>query len=178
MAVAHRVQQGLRALFAFAREVDEGLAARYLTSAQFALFRQMARSEQLHSLQVLRDVLAQSARSGEGVPDDLAGAALLHDVGKSRYRMAIWQKTIPVLLYTVSPALCRRFAASDERNWFTRPFVVNGRHPIWSEQLVAAAGGSERLLWLVRHHADKPEMWQGHPHLPLLVRLQQADNAN
>jgi hypothetical protein len=174
MAAAHRVHQGLRALFAFAREVDYELAARYLSPAQFALFRQMSRGEQLHSLQVLRDVLAQ----GEPVPDDLAVAALLHDAGKSRYRMAVWQKTIPVLVHAVSPALCRRLASSDEKRWLTRPFVVNGQHPIWSAELLAKTGASERLIWLVRHHADKLELWEGHPYQPLLARLHRADNAN
>src|SRR5215213_6736056 len=93
-----RLRQGIRALFAFTQPVDFDLAASYLTPAEMALFRQMRRSEQLHSLNVLRTVLAESAAAQQFVPPELAVAALLHDVGKSRYPLAVWQKTIAVLV--------------------------------------------------------------------------------
>jgi hypothetical protein len=169
--VAHRLQQGLRALLAFAWDVDEALAAQYLNPAQMTLFQQMTRGEQLHSLQVLRLVLAQGA-----APDDLAAAALLHDVGKIRYPMNVFQKTLPVLVRLVSVKLARRIAHLGEENRLARPFVVFNRHPVWSGEFVSQTGASDRLIWLVRHHADEPEVWQDHPHLELLKRLQQADN--
>jgi hypothetical protein len=43
---------------------------------------------------------------------------------------------------------------------------------------VSQTGASERLIWLVTHHADQPEQWADHPYLELLLRLQQADNAS
>lgn len=178
MAVTHRVKQGLRGLFAFTREVDYDLVGQYLPPVQLGLFRRMSRGEQLHSIQVLRDVMAQGDTQGVALSDDLAQAALLHDAGKSRYPMAVWQKTLPVLVSIVAPNLSRRLAKSDERNGFVRPFVVHGRHPRWGAELLEAIGASERLIWLVAHHADKPEVWASHPYYELLIRLQRADNAN
>jgi hypothetical protein len=174
MAATHRLNQGLRALFAFTRQVDDDFVAQYLTSAQFSLFKQMSRSEQLHSIQVLRDVLSRS----EAVPDDLAKAALLHDVGKSRYAMSVLQKTIPVLVYVISPALWLKLGRGNEHNWFLRPFVVNLKHPKWGAELLVKIGASPQLLWLVEHHGDRPDQWQTHPYYPLLKQLQAADNAN
>jgi hypothetical protein len=173
--MTHRLQQGFRALFAFTREVDYDFAARYLTPSQLALFKGMTQSEQLHSLQVLRDILAES---DVGVPDDLLKAALLHDVGKSRYHMDVFRKTIPVLVHLISPKLWVRLGRGNERNPFLRPFVVGLKHAKWGAELLAETGASERLLWLVRHHGDEPTQWREHPYYDLLYQLQKADNAN
>src|SRR5688572_9042909 len=143
MAAVQRIQQGLRALFAFSRPVDDGFAEAYLTPPLMALFLKMRRSERFHSLRVLRSLLAQG-----DVPPELAIAALLHDVGKTRYPLMIWQKTLPVLVKLVSPALVERWSSGDGKNLLLRPFVVYVQHPAWSAELLAAAGAPERAVWL------------------------------
>ncbi len=173
MAAARRLRQGVRALLAFTRPVDYGLAARHLSPPLLACFRQMRRSEQLHSLNVLRAVLAQGS-----TPDDLAVAALLHDVGKARYAFPVWQKTLVVLVCAAFPALFQRLATGSAGNFWQRPFVVSQQHPAWSAEIAAAAGASEGALWLIAHHADPLPQWADHPHVYLLKRLQQADDAN
>ncbi len=173
MTASYRIRQGLRALFAFSQPVDYDLAAQYLTPALFNCFRAMRRSEQLHSLQVLRTVLAQGS-----TPHDLAVAALLHDAGKSRYAFPIWQKTLVVLVEAFAPALFQRLSQGQEHNRLHRPFVLSAQHPAWSAEQVAAAGGSATAVWLVRHHAGSSARWAGHPDVHLLQRLQAADDAN
>ncbi len=167
----YRIRQGLSALFAFAQPVDIALAASVLSPALLACFQQMRRSEQLHSLKVLRTIQAQGS-----TPDDLAVAALLHDAGKSRYAFPTWQKTLVVLVRAFTPGLFARLSAGDEANLLHRPFVLSVRHPAWSADLVAAAGGSPRAVWLIAHHADPPDQWAEHPDLHLLKRLQAADD--
>ncbi|MCB9449849.1 MAG: HD domain-containing protein [Anaerolineaceae bacterium] len=137
------------------------------------LFLEMLHSEQLHSLSVLRDVLVQG-----DTPDDLAVAALLHDVGKSRYPLRVWQKTFTVLVRAFAFPVYERWKYGDPANLIQRPFVVAVQHPNWSAELVAAAGASEQAIWLIAQHQSDPADWPGHPYLPLLLRLQAADNAN
>ncbi len=173
MAAANRLRQGVRALIAFTHEVDYALAGAYLNPAQLALFKQMKRSEQLHSLNVLRGVMAQG-----DVPHDLALAALLHDVGKTRYPLAVWQKTVAVIFRRLSPARFVAWSACDPRHLWYRPFVVSESHPRWGAELVAATGASERALWLIAHHADPLRERTAHPHAPLLARLKRADDVN
>lgn len=168
MTAVYRIQQGLRALLSFSQAVDYELAGRYLNDRQMALFRQMKRSEQLHSLNVLRDVQAQESAT----PHDLAVAALLHDVGKIRYPLAIWQKTISVLVRRFAPRLYLRLSDGDPAHALNRPFAVNRHHPAWGAELLAQAETSERARWLVAHHADRD------PTDPLLRRLQRADDRN
>jgi hypothetical protein len=173
MTAAYRIRQGIRAVFAFSQPVELPLAAQYLTPELLVLFQQMRRSEQLHSLNVLRDVLAQGA-----TPRDLAVAALLHDVGKSRYPLRTWQKTIAVLTRTFAPQLFERWSKGSPADRWLRPYVVYVEHPVWGAELIRAAGASEAAIWLVAHHQDSAALWEQHPLAPLLRRLQSADDSN
>lgn len=167
----YRLRQGLSALFAFASPVDADLASEYLSPDLLKLFQRLKRGEQLHSLRVLRTV------SQNGAPDrDLMVAALLHDVGKTRYPLAIWQKTLAVLVRAFFPALYAWFSAGDPRNLLLRPFVVSIQHPIWSADMLRAASAGESAVWLAEHHQDDAASWVDHPLYPLLIRLQVADN--
>jgi hypothetical protein len=174
MAVGIRLKQGIRALFAFSVPVDEALAEAYLPPAQMALFRKLRKAEQLHSLNVLRTVLQQEATT----PQDLAVAALLHDVGKIRYPMAIWQKSCVVIVRHFLPSFHARWSADEHCTDWRRMFVVGVHHPKWSAELVAQVGGTPRALWLIRHHADEVSAHTHHPDVTLLKRLKSADDAN
>ena len=167
------MRQGTRALLAFTRPVDLQLAATYLNPEQMTLFKRLNRGEQLHSLNVLRDVLDQ----GE-TPHSLAVAALLHDVGKTRYPIAIWQKTLIVLIRAFVPQLFDNWSAGSPENYWQRAFVVSVQHPAWSAELVEPTGTEETAVWLIRHHADSLANWQNHPYYALLCRLRAADDKN
>lgn len=167
----YRLRQGLSALFAFASPVDTALAADYLSPDLMKLFQRLKRGEQLHSLNVLRTVLQNGAHDR-----DLAVAALLHDVGKTRYPLAIWQKTLAVLVRAVSASLFARFSSGDPNHLLYRPFVVSIQHPTWSADMLRAASAGESAVWLAEHHQDDPAQWVSHPLHPLLLRLQLADN--
>jgi hypothetical protein len=170
----YRLRQGGRALLAFAQPVDRGLVQQTLSPTHQTLFFALARAEQLHSLNVLRDVLAQEPHT----PHDLAAAALLHDCGKSRCALATWQKTLAVLVRAFLPTLARRLSQEDRLTFWRAPFVVRKYHPKWGAQLLEGTGASPRLIWLVEHHADSADQWAAHPDINLLKRLQKADDAN
>lgn len=173
---SQRMRQGMAALTAFARPLDLDLAQRTLSPAQMALFRAMQRSEQLHSLRVLHDLLHDGAAS---TPDDLAVAALLHDAGKARCSLSVAEKTAAVLIRAGAPKRAAHYGTLPlESAGWRRAFVVSAQHPAWGAQLLAAAGGTERAVWLVAHHADPLHHWADHPHAALLARLQAADDSN
>lgn len=173
MSAVYRIGQGIKALFAFSQPVDVELAARYLSPPLMALFNELNRGEQLHSLAVLRDVLV-----GGETPADLAVAALLHDVGKTRCPINVAQKSLVVIVKALMPAAYQRWGQGSPLNLWQRPFVVYEQHPAWSADMLAQAGAGEGALWLVAHHADPLDQWRGHEHVDLLRRLQQADNQN
>lgn len=172
VSATYRLRQGLRALGAWFRPVDDTLAREHLTPALYALYRRMRRSERQHSLRVLSDLLDQ----GHTDPDLLA-AALLHDVGKTRAPFSIPEKVIVVLVKAFASRLYRRWSSGPSRGW-RRPFVVSAQHPTWSARMVAEAGGSPRIVELIRRHADPPPTPPASEIERLLVALQHADDRN
>jgi len=82
----------------------------------------MRRSEQQHSLNVLRTL------RGWGYDDpSLMTAALLHDVGKSRYPFYLWDRTIVVLVKAAAPSLAKRWGSGSPTG-LRRPFAVSFQH--------------------------------------------------
>ena len=172
MSAAYRLQQGLHALGAWLRPVDDDLAAQYLSPPLFALYRRMRRSERLHSLRVLRDLLA----AGHTQPDLLA-AALLHDVGKTRYPFSLPEKVGVVLVKAIAPRLYRRWGSSVPEGW-RRPFAVSVQHPVWGADMAFHAGASPLTATLIRCHAEPPPDGLPEETARLLAFLQAADNRN
>ena len=88
---------------------DRDLVQALLTPGQFALFEGMQESEQAHALRVLHALLEQ----GEEHPD-LSVAALLHDVGKSRFPLKLWERILIVLGQAFFPERAARWGAAAE----------------------------------------------------------------
>jgi hypothetical protein len=180
MTAVYRLRQGLKALLAFRETPDLGLAARYLSLPQLALFRRMPHLEQIHALDVLRRILAAPLPPDADARalDDLAAAALLHDCGKSLHRVRVWQKTLPVLVKAASPDLFETLSGRDPNHHLWRAFAVKAHHPEWGAQMAAHAGTSPRALWLISHHQDDPAQHTDHADHALLLALQAADDAS
>lgn len=173
-AAAKRLRQGLRALLARVTPLDVHLAQQHLSAKELEAFQQMSRAEQLHSLKVLRDILNQN----EAAPPALAVAALLHDVGKSRCQLAVWQKTLAVLIKALLPQFASGLSQDETTHFWRAPFALHEYHPKWSGEILRACGSDSIVIWLAEHHQEKAENHQGHPHHKLLLRLQAADDAN
>lgn len=168
-----RVRQGVRALFAWAREVDDETAAAVLSPGLLALFHRMRRSERLHSLNVLRSVRA----AGYDHPALLV-AALLHDCGKIRAAYSLWDRALVVLVGAIAPRMAQRWGESGAPRGWRRPFVVAVQHPGWGADMLAAAGGDALAVSLVADHARRLDGPPLTDYARLLAALQAADNAN
>ena len=162
--VAYRSRQVLLALHG--QSSPEGLATaqKLLTASQMALFRCMQTGEQAHSLKVMGRLL------GQGEADtDLLIAALLHDIGKTRAPLRLWERVLIVLVKRFSPQSVKIWGIGVPRGW-KRPFVVAEQHPHWGAKMALEAGISPRAIELIRNHQ--------HP-LPdsvVLQKLQAADD--
>lgn len=178
LAAYTRIRQGARAITSHFRPVDERLAREALSPVEWTLFRRLRRGERQHSLNVLRTLIDHPPPQSTLTPD-LATAALLHDVGKSRCPLPLWEKSLTVILRAISPTTFRRFAdAGDLRHPIARACVVYAHHPTWSAEMMRAAFSSPDAIWLAEHHADNAVSWRTHPLHAALVALQYADDMN
>lgn len=159
-------------MLAWTRPVDYALAASVLSAEEMALFRRMRRSEQLHSLNVLRAL----REAGEDDPALLV-AALLHDVGKTVAAFTLPERVLVVLVRKFAPAWYARWGQGEPRGW-QKPFAISVRHPEWSAKLLANAGSSDRAVELARRHQDVVPDPPRDETERLLLALQAADNLN
>ncbi len=167
-----RLEQGIRALTAWSRPVDMALVEAVLSPTELALFHRLRRSEQLHSLNVLRAVQA----AGEHDPDLLV-AALLHDVGKTIAPFTLPERVIVVLVKRFAPARFARWGQAAPQGW-RRPFAISLRHPEWSAQMLSGAGSTARAVELARRHQEVLPASPRSEIERLLLILQEADEAN
>jgi putative nucleotidyltransferase with HDIG domain len=169
---AYRAAQFLRAWIGSVKPHDLSLVDQHLPPSLTQLFRQMSPADQLHGIRVLQDLI----ELGERDPNLLA-AGLLHDVGKSRVQLRLWERVCIVLASTLVPNLVKRWGVGQPKGW-RRPFIVATQHSTWGAEMVEKAGGTPTLVRLIHQHQ--------HPILPgpqrnadhLLRRLQQVDGTN
>jgi putative nucleotidyltransferase with HDIG domain len=166
----HRAWQFIQALTARPlTAAEQGEVAEVLSPRQQALFRQMSSSDQRHSLKVMRTVIAMGTTIR-----DLLVAALLHDVGKSRHQLYLWERVMVVVIRAFGPTAASGWGKELSKGW-RRPFVIYQQHPEWGAEMALAAGCSPLTVELIRGHHDRGGV---HTDSELLRSLQQADSVN
>lgn len=172
--VNYRIAQFRKALYTRPTRKDLEQAEAILTPEQMALFNQLQRSEQVHSLVVLNRLLQDDLSNlGEG-KRDLLVAALLHDVGKTKHPLRIWERVWIVLVKAFFPGLADQWGNSEPTGW-KRAFVVAEQHAEWGAQLAAKAGASALTVELIRLHQNHHPRHFVNQSAGLLQRLQEAD---
>lgn len=172
MRIGYRARQFWHAIRSEPDERALALAQELLSPPLLALFEQQQASEQAHCLRILTQLLEQ----GEDQPDLLA-AALLHDAGKSRYPLKVWERVLVVLGRALLPRQAKRWGQGEARGW-RRAFVVAEQHPAWGAEMASRAGASPLTTALILRHQQRPPIPAETKEDRLLLKLQWYDNNN
>jgi putative nucleotidyltransferase with HDIG domain len=146
------------------------------------LFQRMQLCEQAHSLQVYKTLAQQQAQAAEEGWEDLLVAALLHDVGKNRLPLRLWERVEIVLARTLLPEKSRAWGAIPDGavdgkslGW-RKPFVAAAHHAEWGAEMAAEVGASPLAASLIRRHQEAAGPGSTVLEERLLAQLQAADN--
>jgi hypothetical protein len=144
-----------------------------LTGEQSALFRTVLPSDQRHSLNVYRALLAAGENNR-----DLLVAALLHDVGKAGGQLRLWHRVVIVLLRALWPAALESLSQGQTEGW-RAGFVIHRQHPELGAARAQAVGCSPLTVALIRRHQELPAATSGCTEEDrLLAALQRADGVS
>lgn len=175
--LSYRSRQLMQAIRPHASQEDIELVASILNPSQIRLFQQMQASERAHSLRVLHALLSQ-----EESHIDLHTAALLHDVGKIRAPLRLWERILIVILKAICPECVRRWGrTSIEGLGWRRPFIIAEQHPRWGAELAAECGTSSLAVAIIaRHQESFIPSHDSEISLEdnLILKLQSVDNNN
>ena len=177
MRLLYRVRQFGRYLKARLTPGERQAAEARLGPRLAELFGRMTPAEQAHSVRVAQALAAE----GQTEPDLLL-AALLHDVGKTRAPLGLWERTLVVVCGKFAPGLAERWGRADDgreaQGVFQRPFVIARQHPAWSAEMAECAGAPPRSVALIRRHQAAVPAPPQTEEDRLLAALQKADGEN
>jgi len=151
-------------------------AHRVLSSEQWQLFEQLQPAEKSHAFAMYQKLLEQ----GE-TQQDLMVAALLHDVGKLRYRLNPLERAMIVLVRAVFPSQAHDLGSLPPGGWDGLPswqkvFIVAEQHALWGAEMARQVGVSSLAESLIREHNCPPSMDEGAGENDLHYKLWVVDN--
>jgi hypothetical protein len=159
-------------LFARPKAGELALVKEILSPPQYELFRRMQLSEQAHAIQVCTDLKAEGYRQ-----PDLLIAALLHDVGKIKARLCVWERVWIVLGKRLFPRQAVQWGRREAKGW-RKAFVAAEKHAAWGAVLAEEGGASPLTVKLIRLHQDATAKGLTEKEKDLLTALQRVDDKN
>jgi hypothetical protein len=177
MRIAYRTRQFWNALTATPAAADLQQAYLILSPGQRRLFEQLSAGEQVHALRVLRKIQHATHFQPELADEHLFQAALLHDVGKTRIRLTVWERILIVLANRLVPGQVLRWGHNSPVGW-RRAFVVAQQHPVWGADLADTCGSAPLTVQLIRRHQEPLPRPPQSREDKLLALLQSADETS
>ncbi|AHF06659.1 HD domain-containing protein [Desulfitobacterium metallireducens] len=154
----YRIEQFYHGLFPRISSKDLQLVHSFLSGAPLFLFESQPPADQRHAIDVALDLLQNQVHLSFPQKRILIQAALLHDCGKTRYPLKIWQRVYIVLCVKLPIPVQNLLEGLTTFQALSLPLILAQQHPKWGAMLASKAGLTEEVIELIRnHHAPHSE---------------------
>lgn len=162
----YRIKQFVWALRAHITHSDEEFIKEYLNENEINIFNRMSDMDKKHSINTARDV-KESCSSKEINEIMMIKVALLHDIGKSMYKMNVIKKSSIVLLNKFSKGRIKKYSNIKCIN-------IYYNHANIGYEILKQFDYSELFLFLIKNHHNS-DIISNKEELDI---LQNCDNKN
>lgn len=138
-----RIRQFLLCIFSSLGSQDLEYIDKKLDNNIKYIFLKLSKYEKKHSILVARAVEKQFKND-----PDLVKAALLHDIGKTKYHINIIQKSLLVLFDLLTKGKLKKITENKSINIFYN-------HGQMGYDILKDSGYNERILFIVKNHHNK-----------------------
>lgn len=160
-----RTRQFLRALGAKITPSDLVIVQQYLNPSEQSLFLNTDPAIQKHCVNTALTILNMPVERTGSNRSVLIKATLLHDIGKTRGSINLWDRVFYVLVKKVSGPWVHKLASpapgpgpgsthghGSPLARFRNAFYVHLHHPELGAELAEKAGLDENIVYLLRYH--------------------------
>jgi putative nucleotidyltransferase with HDIG domain len=166
----YRIKQFWWAISSYFKDIDNEYIDRYLDDHEKLLFDKLKIGDKHHCVRVSKDSLEiydKLLAKVENIDkDQLAKAALLHDIGKAERPLNFIEKSIVVILHKITKGKIRRYEN-------IKILDIYYNHPKKGVDMLWPYGYSEEFLQVIRLHHSKKVIDN-----PMLNIVIESDNKN
>lgn len=141
----YRVRQFWHAIYPKIKPEELEWAMSLLPSRSVPIFMAQSLPEQRHALDVAFDLWSSGVRTPH-----LLTAALLHDCGKTKYSLNVWERITIVLLQKAPRRVWNSLLHSS--SLFSAPLRTAQEHPQWGAVIASEIGLDPQIIELIREH--------------------------
>lgn len=142
----YRVKQFMWGLESYFKKIDYSFIETYLNKDEIKMFNKLKKSDKYHCIRVCKDSLKLLKDSNLNIDEKKLGkAALLHDIGKSKYHLSLIEKSLIVLLDKASKGSLKKYNNIKQID-------IYYNHPKIGYEILKAHNYDKELLEVVRYH--------------------------
>lgn len=142
----YRVRQFIWGVESAFKKIDYSYIETYLNKDEINMFNKLKKSDKYHCLRVCKDSLSLLEDNNINIDEYKVGkAALLHDIGKSKYHLNLIEKSTIVLLDKFSKGNLKKY---DN----IKPINIYYNHPKIGYEMLKKQNYDKELLEVVRYH--------------------------
>lgn len=148
----YRVKQFLWGIKSLYRDIDIEYVKKFLTEDEIKIFKKLKINDQHHCIRVCKDSLEMNRNYELNIDEyKLGKAALLHDIGKTKFHLNLVEKSIVVILHKLTRGYIKKYKNIKQID-------IYYNHPKIGYEILKEKGYSKDILEVVRHHHTKNRM--------------------